>query len=93
MAVSKLETTCNAARWVRINPSNQLLTPLQTGSERAHIDAAPHNLRDLSLNCMAKGKVLYEGHPVAAVMPDEPSTPEICDRPLYLIDGPEFQRH
>src|SRR6266480_3566656 len=23
--------------------------------ERAHIGAAPHNLRDLSLNCMAKG--------------------------------------
>src|ERR1700724_4190747 len=35
--------------------------------ERAHIGAAPHNLRDLSLNCMAKGKVLYEGHAVAAV--------------------------
>jgi len=35
--------------------------------ERARIGAAPHNLRDLSLNCMAKGKVLYEGHTVAAV--------------------------
>ena len=35
--------------------------------ERAHIGAAPHNLHDMSLNCMAKGKVLYEGHPVAAV--------------------------
>jgi len=35
--------------------------------ERAHIGAAPHNLCDLSLNCMAKGKVLYEGHTVAAV--------------------------
>ena len=28
--------------------------------EKAHIGAAPHNLRDLSLNCMAKGKALYE---------------------------------
>jgi CO/xanthine dehydrogenase Mo-binding subunit len=35
--------------------------------EKAHIGAAPHNLRDLSLNCMAKDKVLYEGHAVAAV--------------------------
>src|SRR5271170_5620074 len=35
--------------------------------ERAHIGAAPHNLHDMSLNCMAKGKVLYEGHSVAAV--------------------------
>ena len=35
--------------------------------ECAHIGAAPHNLADLSLNCMAKGKVLYDGHPVAAV--------------------------
>src|SRR5580704_7164108 len=30
--------------------------------ERAHIGSAPHNLADLSLNCMAKGKVLYDGH-------------------------------
>src|SRR5438552_5486292 len=35
--------------------------------ERAHIGTMPHNLRDLSLNCMAGGKVLYEGHAVAAV--------------------------
>ena len=35
--------------------------------ERAQIGAAPHNLIHLSLNCMAKGKVLYEGHAVAAV--------------------------
>jgi len=35
--------------------------------EKAHIGAAPHNLRDLSLNCMAKGKALYEGHAVAGV--------------------------
>src|SRR2546421_9869630 len=41
--------------------------------ERAHIGAAPHNLRDLSLNCMAKGKVLYEGHAVAAVAATSPA--------------------
>ena len=35
--------------------------------ERAHIGTAPHNLRDLSRNCIAGGKVLYEGHAVAAV--------------------------
>src|SRR3954453_2763432 len=44
--------------------------------ERAHIGAAPHNLRDLSLNCMAKGKVLYEGHAVAAVAATSPATAE-----------------
>src|SRR5437867_8256022 len=32
--------------------------------ERAYIGEAPANLRDLSRNCMAKGKVLYEGHAV-----------------------------
>ena len=34
---------------------------------RAFIGAAPANLRDLSRNCMADGKALYEGHAVAAV--------------------------
>jgi CO/xanthine dehydrogenase Mo-binding subunit len=38
------------------------LTPAQVAA-----NSGPHNLRDLSLNCMAKGKVLYEGHAVAAV--------------------------
>src|SRR3989440_4966805 len=41
--------------------------------ERAHIGTMPHNLRDLSLNCMAKGKVLYEGHAVAAVAATSPA--------------------
>src|SRR5437870_7498631 len=36
-------------------------------AERARIGAAPHDLRDLSLNCMAKGQVRYEGHGVAGV--------------------------
>src|SRR6267378_2146594 len=50
--------------------------------ERAHIGAAPHNLRDLSLNCMAKGKVLYEGHAVAAVAA---TSPAIAEQALDLI--------
>src|SRR5438105_2616980 len=50
--------------------------------ERAHIGAAPHNLRDLSLNCMAKGKVLYEGHAVAAVAA---TSPLIAEQALDLI--------
>ncbi len=51
--------------------------------ERAHIGAAPHNLRDMSLNCMAKGKVLYEGHPVAAVAA---TSPLIAEQALDLIE-------
>src|SRR5882762_6761316 len=35
--------------------------------DRAFIGEAPANLRDLSRNVMADGKVLYEGHSVAAV--------------------------
>src|SRR5690349_18812290 len=35
------------------------LTPAQAAA-----NTGPHNLRDLSLNCMAKGKALYEGHAV-----------------------------
>src|SRR5438876_443999 len=51
--------------------------------EKAHIGAAPHNLRDLSLNCMAKGKVLYEGHAVAAVAA---TSPAIAEEALDLIE-------
>jgi CO/xanthine dehydrogenase Mo-binding subunit len=51
--------------------------------ERAHIGAAPHNLRDLSLNCMAQGKVLYEGHAVAAVAA---TSPLIAEQALDLIE-------
>src|SRR6202047_4356337 len=51
--------------------------------ERAHIGAAPHNLRDLSLNCMAKGKVLYEGHAVAAVAATSQAIAELA---LDLIE-------
>src|SRR5436309_10521445 len=51
--------------------------------ERSHIGAAPHNLRDLSRNCMAGGKVLYEGHAVAAVAA---TSPAIAEEALDLIE-------
>src|SRR5438876_6276930 len=51
--------------------------------ERAHIGAAPHNLRDLSLHCMAKGKALYEGHAVAAVAA---TSTAIAEEALDLIE-------
>ncbi|MBO0712687.1 MAG: xanthine dehydrogenase family protein molybdopterin-binding subunit, partial [Acetobacteraceae bacterium] len=51
--------------------------------ERAYIGEAPANLRDLSRNCMAKGKVLYEGHAVAAVAA---TSPAIAERALELIE-------
>jgi CO/xanthine dehydrogenase Mo-binding subunit len=51
--------------------------------ERAHIGSAPHNLRDLSLNCMANGKALYDGHPVAAVAA---TSQLIAEQALDLIE-------
>src|SRR5208282_4314137 len=50
---------------------------------RAFIGAAPANLRDLSRNCMAKGKVLYEGHAVAAVAA---ISQQIAEQALDLIE-------
>src|SRR5438128_3569511 len=43
----------------------------------------PHNLRDLSRNCMAGGKVRYEGHAVAAVAA---TSPAIAEEALDLIE-------
>ncbi|MBV9964465.1 MAG: xanthine dehydrogenase family protein molybdopterin-binding subunit, partial [Alphaproteobacteria bacterium] len=51
--------------------------------DKAQIGAAPHNLIHLSLNCMAKGKVLYEGHAVAAVAA---TSPLIAEQALDLIE-------
>jgi CO/xanthine dehydrogenase Mo-binding subunit len=51
--------------------------------DRAYIGEAPANLRDLSRNCMAQGKVLYEGHAVAAVAA---TTPTIAEQALDLIE-------
>ena len=36
-------------------------------SEEAFVGEGPMNFRDLSRNCMARGKAMYEGHAVAAV--------------------------
>src|SRR5579863_10103729 len=36
-------------------------------SEEAFVGEGPMNFRDLSRNCIARGKALYEGHAVAAV--------------------------
>ena len=51
--------------------------------DRRVIGAAPHNLWDLSRNCMAKGKALYEGHAVAAVAA---MSPAIAEQALDLIE-------
>src|SRR5919198_666353 len=51
--------------------------------DKAQIGAAPHNLIHLSLNCMAKGKALYEGHAVAAVAA---TSPLLAEQALDLIE-------
>jgi CO/xanthine dehydrogenase Mo-binding subunit len=52
-------------------------------SEEAFVGEGPMNFRDLALNCMARTKVLYEGHALAAVAA---STQAIADEALALID-------
>jgi CO/xanthine dehydrogenase Mo-binding subunit len=52
-------------------------------SEEAFVGEGPMNFQDLSRNCMARGKALYEGHAVAAVAAMSES---ICDRALELIE-------
>ena len=52
-------------------------------SEEAFMGEGPMNFRDLSLNVIARGKVLYEGHVVAAVAA---TTDAIADAALALID-------
>src|SRR4030088_495394 len=42
-------------------------------SEEAFVGEGPMNFRDLSYNCMARGKVLYDGHAVAAVAAISPA--------------------
>src|SRR6201986_3492920 len=51
-------------------------------SEEAFVGEGPMNFRDLSRNCMARDKALYEGHAVAAVAA---SSQAICDAALELI--------
>src|SRR5258708_9201219 len=52
-------------------------------SEEAFVGEGPMNFRDLSRNCLARGKVLYEGHAVAAVAAISTS---IADAALDLIE-------
>src|SRR6201996_4628087 len=52
-------------------------------SEEAYVGEGPMNFRDLSRNCMARDKVLYEGHAVAAVAAISQA---LCDEALELID-------
>src|SRR5690242_21590898 len=42
-------------------------------SEEAFVGEGPMNFRDLSRNCMARDKALYEGHAVAAVAAVSPA--------------------
>src|ERR1700731_3036165 len=51
--------------------------------DKRTIGAMPHNLWDLSRNCMAKGKALYEGHAVAAVAA---TSQAIAEQALDLIE-------
>jgi len=52
-------------------------------SEEAFVGEGPTNFRDMSLNCMARGKVLYEGHALAAVAA---TSSAIADAALAAID-------
>ena len=82
------------ARIVSIDPSKALALPgvravvtaadfPDIPSEEAFVGEGPMNFRDLSRNCMARDKVLYEGHAVAAVAAISQA---ICDEALELID-------
>ncbi|HXU99611.1 MAG TPA: xanthine dehydrogenase family protein molybdopterin-binding subunit [Caulobacteraceae bacterium] len=52
-------------------------------SEEYEAGESAANLRDIALNCMARGKALYEGHAVAAVAA---VSPEIAAEALDLIE-------
>ena len=55
----------------------------EIASEEAFVGEGPMNFRDLADNVMARAKVLYEGHALAAVAA---TTAEIADQALALID-------
>jgi len=55
----------------------------EIASEEAFVGEGPMNFRDLSTNIMARTKVLYEGHALAAVAA---TTPAAADEALALID-------
>ena len=52
-------------------------------SEEAFVGEGPMNFRDLSRNCLARGKALYEGHAVAAVAAISQA---VADEALELIE-------
>ncbi|HZK91828.1 MAG TPA: xanthine dehydrogenase family protein molybdopterin-binding subunit [Stellaceae bacterium] len=52
-------------------------------NEEAFVGEGPMNFRDLSRNCLARGKVLYDGHAVAAVAA---TSQAIADEALDLIE-------
>jgi CO/xanthine dehydrogenase Mo-binding subunit len=52
-------------------------------NEEAFVGEGPMNFRDLSRNCMARDKVLYDGHAVAAVAA---TSQAIADEALDLIE-------
>jgi CO/xanthine dehydrogenase Mo-binding subunit len=52
-------------------------------NEEAFVGEGPMNFRDLSRNCMARDKALYEGHAVAAVAA---TSQAIADEAIDLID-------
>jgi CO/xanthine dehydrogenase Mo-binding subunit len=55
----------------------------EIASEEAFVGEGPMNFRDLADNVMARGKVLYEGHALAAVAA---TTAEIGEQALALIE-------
>src|ERR1700676_3863468 len=55
----------------------------EIASEEAFVGEGPMNFRDLSYNCMARGKVLYDGHAVAAVAA---TSPAIAEEAIDLIE-------
>jgi CO/xanthine dehydrogenase Mo-binding subunit len=52
-------------------------------SEEAFVGEGPMNFRDLSRNCLARDKVLYDGHAVAAVAA---TSPAIAEEACELIE-------
>ncbi|MCP5149632.1 MAG: xanthine dehydrogenase family protein molybdopterin-binding subunit [Ectothiorhodospiraceae bacterium] len=52
-------------------------------AEEAFVGEGPMNFRDLSRNCLARGKALYDGHAVAAVAA---TTAAIAEQALGLIE-------
>ena len=95
MLVGKMKRSPHAhARIVSIDTSKALKLPgvkavvtsadfPNIPSETAFVGEGPMNFRDLSCNCMARDKALYEGHAVAAVAA---TSAAIADEALELIE-------